>query len=76
MEEYVEGRVNIEIGRKPLNHRGIDQRGALREIDGRRMGKMTNTAVLIFVGVAVPVAGGLEGEAHHGEGQKDGQKRA
>jgi len=40
------------------------------------MSEMADAAVLIFVGIAVPVAGGLEGKAHDGGGQKDGQKRA
>jgi hypothetical protein len=69
MEDYVEGRMNIEYGIEPVNRGRDDQRGAMREIHGGCMGKMANTTVLIFVGVAMPVAGGLEGEAHHGDGQ-------
>jgi hypothetical protein len=76
MEDYVEGRINIEYGREPLNRGRDDQRGDMREIHGRCMGKMANTAVLILVEVAVPVAGGLKREAHHPGGQKDGQKPA
>ena len=50
------------------------QRGAMREVNGYRMSKMADAAVLVFEGLVVPVARCLESKRQHDSSDHDGQK--
>jgi hypothetical protein len=52
------------------------QRRAVSQVNGHGVSKMANPAVLVFVGLAMPVAGGLEGKGHNQESHKSGQDPA
>jgi hypothetical protein len=46
------------------------------QVNSYGVSKMADSAVLVFVGLAVPVAGGLEGKGHNQESHESGQDPA
>jgi hypothetical protein len=50
------------------------QRGAMREINGYRVSKMADPAVLVFEGLVVPVARCLESKRQYDSSHKDGRE--
>jgi hypothetical protein len=49
---------------------------AVTQFDGYRMREMADPAVLVLEGIAVPVAGGLDGKGHNQESHKSGKDAA
>jgi hypothetical protein len=73
MKDQLERGVDGPGRNQPDGHIRRGQHCGVQEVNNHGMSDMADEALLIFEGIAVPVAGGLERKGQHEDGHEDGQ---